>query len=158
MAARRVLVALIVLLVAFGLGLLLVCVLAPGGWTLPKLIMLASFMGTAPWTGLCFANAVIGFVLLLRQPRDVGDAHSGQSPLPTVAIVTTVRDEDMRRVLPSLRHLLHDLDAGGTGVQSRCSSCPIPSAPKPQRPNNALWRHFARRIATRAAYITAGAR
>ena len=115
MAARRSLVVLIVLLVALGLGLLLVRVLAPGGWTLPKVVMMAAFVGTAPWTGLCFANAVIGFVLLLRQPKDAGDAHLGQPPVPTVAIVTTIRDEDMRRVLPPLRHLLHDLDASGSG-------------------------------------------
>src|ERR1700735_3570260 len=112
MTARRSLVVLIGLLVALGLGLLLARVLAPGGWTLPKLIMLAAFVGTAPWTGLWFAHAVVGVVLLLRrQPKDAGDAHLGLSPLPKVAIVTTIRDEDMRRVLPSLRHLLHDLDA-----------------------------------------------
>ena len=51
MAARRALVVLIVLLTATGLGMLLLRVLAPGGWTLPKLVMLAAFLGTAPWTG-----------------------------------------------------------------------------------------------------------
>ena len=65
MAARRALVVLIVLLTAIGLGLLLLRVLAPGGWTLPKLVMLAAFLGTAPWTGLCLANGLIGFLILV---------------------------------------------------------------------------------------------
>ena len=64
MAARRALVVLIVLLTAGGLGLLLFHVLAPGGWTLPKLVMLAAFLATAPWTGLCLANGLIGFLIL----------------------------------------------------------------------------------------------
>ena len=40
-------------------------VLAPGGWTTAKLVMLAAFAGTAPWTGLCLANGLIGFVILV---------------------------------------------------------------------------------------------
>ena len=35
--------------------------------------------------------------------------------LPRTAITVTVRNEDMRLVLPSLRYLLHDLDAAGAG-------------------------------------------
>ena len=65
MAARRALVVLIVLLAATGLGTLLIQVLAPGGWTLAKLVMMAAFAGAAPWTGLCLANGLIGFVILL---------------------------------------------------------------------------------------------
>jgi len=68
MAARRALVVFIILLVAIGLGTLLVQVLAPGGWTLAKLVMLAAFIGTTPWTGLCAANALIGFALLGMAP------------------------------------------------------------------------------------------
>ena len=115
MAARRTLVALIVLCVSLGLGALLWRVLAPGGWTLPKLVMLAAFAGTAPWTGLCVANALIGF-LILTLARDPTRAvfpipPLPSRPLPPTAIVVTVRNEDMRLVLPPLGRLLRDLDA-----------------------------------------------
>ena len=119
MAARRALVVLIVLLAATGLGTLLIQVLAPGGWTLPKLAMMAAFVGTAPWTGLCLANGLIGFVILLmcRDPVQavfpVADSRAEVPPMPRTAIAMTVRDEDMRRVLPPLRRLLHDLDLSG---------------------------------------------
>jgi membrane glycosyltransferase len=119
MAARRALVVLIVLLTAIGLGLLLLQVLAPGGWTLPKLAMLVAFLGTAPWTGLCLANGLIGFALLVlcRDPvRAVFPIELAVGSLPRTAITVTVRNEDMRLVLPSLRYLLHDLDAAGAGV------------------------------------------
>lgn len=137
MAARRALVVLIVLLTAGGLGLLLFRVLAPGGWTLPKLVMLAAFLATAPWTGLCLANGLIGFLILTlcRDPvravfpppprlpdqirgrrcpslREPAGEPVGEAAPPT-AIVVTVRNEDMRLVLASLRRLLNDLDAAG---------------------------------------------
>jgi membrane glycosyltransferase len=117
MAARRALVVLIVLLTAAGLGLLLLQVLAPGGWTLPKLVMLAAFLGTVPWTGLCLANGLIGFVILVccRDPVRTVFPPPGTKiavgTLPRTAIVVTVRNEDMRLLLPPLRRLLNDLDA-----------------------------------------------
>jgi membrane glycosyltransferase len=119
MAARRALVVLIVLLTTAGLGYLLLQVLAPGGWTLAKLAMLLAFAGTAPWTGLCLANGLIGFAVLtlsrdpLRAVFPIADAAPG--PLPPTAIALTVRSEDMRHVLAPLRRLLHDLDAAGVG-------------------------------------------
>ena len=121
MAARRALVVLIVLLAATGLGTLLIQVLAPGGWTLPKLAMMAAFAGAAPWTGLCLANGLIGFVILLmcRNPMQavfpVGDVAAEVPPMPRTAIAMTVREEDMRRVLPPLRRMLRDLDLSGYG-------------------------------------------
>jgi membrane glycosyltransferase len=119
MAARRVLVVFIVLCVSLGLGTLLWHVLAPGGWTWPKLVMLAAFAGTAPWTGLCVANALVGF-LVLTLTRDPARAVFPQPPLPSVpppptAIVVTVRNEDMRFVLPPLGRLRRELDAAGVG-------------------------------------------
>ena len=62
MAIRRACVVLLVLLTALGLGTLLWQVLAPGGWSTAKLVMLAAFAGTAPWTGLCLANGLIGAI------------------------------------------------------------------------------------------------
>lgn len=119
MAARCFLVVLIALLVGCGLGWLLLHVLAPGGWTLAKLVMFAAFTGTAPWTGLCAANALIGFAILIvsRNPVRV------VCPLPIqplrapgrTAIVVTIRSEDMGRVMPPLRRLLTELDLSGAG-------------------------------------------
>jgi len=113
MAVRRVLVVLIVLLVAAGLGALLWQVLAPGGWTLPKLVMLAAFAGTVPWTGLCVANGVIGGLILAFASDPVRAVFPVAGPLPRTAIAVTVRSEDMRLVLPPLRRLLHDLRLAG---------------------------------------------
>jgi membrane glycosyltransferase len=123
MAARRALVVLIVLLTVVGLGLLLLRVLAPGGWTLPKLAMLAAFLGTAPWTGLCLANGLIGFVILIACHDPVRAVFPSLFPspgnrlapgtLPRTAIAVTVRNEDMRLLLPPLRRLLNDLDEAG---------------------------------------------
>src|SRR5437588_231606 len=123
MPARRALVVLIIFLVAVGLGTLLWDVLAPGGWTPAKIVMFAAFAGTAPWTGLCVANGLIGFVILAFARDPVGmvfpTPEKSLSPVgwgkigeaaPQVAIAMTVRDEDMQRVLPPLRRLLTDLD------------------------------------------------
>jgi membrane glycosyltransferase len=127
MAARRALVVLIILLNAAGLGYLLWQVLARGGWTLSKLVMAVAFLGTAPWTGLCLANGLIGFVILVlcRNPvaavsrppcRSVVHGPGPGMMVPPTVIAMTVRNEDMRLVLPSLRHLLDELDAGGAGA------------------------------------------
>jgi membrane glycosyltransferase len=119
MAARRSLVVLIALSVGTALGWLLLHVLAPGGWTLAKLVMLAAFAGTAPWTGLCAANALIGFAILMicRDPVRTVCPLPAQPPriLGRTAIAVTIRSEDMRRVLPPLRGLLNGLDRLGVG-------------------------------------------
>jgi membrane glycosyltransferase len=119
MAIRRAFVMLIALLTVLGLWTLLWQVLAPGGWTLAKLVMLAAFLGTAPWTGLCLANGLIGFVVLIvsRDPiRTVFPvAEACGETLPRTAIAMTVRNEDMGRVLPPLRRLLRELDLAGAG-------------------------------------------
>jgi membrane glycosyltransferase len=119
MTFRRTSVLLISLLTACGLATLLWQVLAPGGWTPAKLVMLAAFAGTAPWTGLCLANGLIGFVILTasRDPiRAVFPVIADHHPaLPRTAIAITVRDEDMLRVLQPLRLLLYELDLAGGG-------------------------------------------
>src|SRR3954454_14201372 len=104
MAARTALVVLIGLLAAVGLNLLLLQVLSPGGWTLPKLVMLAAFLGTTPWTGLCVANGLIGFLILVcsrnpvRAVFPLAEHRIASAPTPRTAIAVTVRSEDMRRV------------------------------------------------------------
>src|SRR5262245_30174203 len=119
MAIRRACVVLIVLLTAICLVTLLWHVLAPGGWTAAKLVMLVAFAGTAPWTGLCLANALIGFMILMLgrdSTRPVFPVVADdEAALPRTAIAMTVRDEDMHRVLPPLRRLLRELDLAGAG-------------------------------------------
>ena len=116
MAIRRTLVLLLVLLTGAGLIALLWEVLAPGGWTVAKLVMLAAFSGTVPWTGLCLANGLIGFVVLLTSSDRVGAVFQPGGELPRTAIAMTVRDEDMSLVLPPLRRLLRELDLAGAGA------------------------------------------
>jgi membrane glycosyltransferase len=117
MVMRRIVVLLIAALTDIGLGWLLWHVLAPGGWTIPKLVMAAAFLGTAPWTGLCAANGLVGFLLVMVRRTPTVPARPGQPEpaYPRTAIVVTVRDEDLRQVLPPLRRLLHGLDLAGAG-------------------------------------------
>jgi membrane glycosyltransferase len=113
MTARRTCVFLIAVLTAGGLSYLLWQVLSPGGWTMAKLVMLGAFVGIAPWTGLCCANGLIGFVFLLSGRET--PAPLARLALPRTAIVVTIRNEDMSRVLAPLRRLLRELDAADVG-------------------------------------------
>ena len=106
MIARRVFVVLVVAGVTAGLLTLLWQVLAPGGWTLAKLAMLVGALGTAPWTGLCLANGLLGFLVLVSA-RETMPAVAAPDP-PPMAVVVTVRSEDLA---PILQRLLHLLDA-----------------------------------------------
>ncbi len=115
MIARRLLVAMIMLGVAGLLLALLWQVLAPGGWTAAKLAMLVGLLGTAPWTGLCLANGLIGFLLLVAaRPPPPAAAPPAPPPdpppdLPPLAIATTVRNEALAPVLTRLLGLLDAL-------------------------------------------------
>ena len=122
MLARRLLVATIVLGTTGLLLGLLWQVLAPGGWTLAKLAMLVGFVGTALWAGLCLANGLIGFLLLVSGPAPaVLDTASDPAVTVTpiaiamprafvmpLAIVMTVRNEALA---PVLTRLLEMFDA-----------------------------------------------
>jgi len=117
MAARRTLLVLIALLVAGLLLHLLLRVLLPGGWTGAKLLMLAAFLGTAPWTGLCAANGLLGFLIRLGCRDPVATVFpmpaATTAPLPATAIVLTVRNEALPPVLRRMQHLLAELEAAG---------------------------------------------
>lgn len=108
MIARRVLVASLAICVASGLIWLLWCALAPGGWTIAKLVMLVGLAGMAPWTGLCLANGLSGFIVLLTR-RVEPVAAPPPRDLPPLAIAMTVRNEDLSPVLTALRGLLDTL-------------------------------------------------
>ena len=115
----RLLFFLILAATALGLLALMVAVLAPGGWTLIKALLLLAFAGVVPWLGICVGNALFGFAVLLlarNPPRTVlpvaGDIEAG--PITTdVAIAVTIRNEPMDLVLPPLLALLQALDGQG---------------------------------------------
>ena len=119
---RRCLFVLIALAAVTVLTVLVLRVLAPGGWSGVKLVLFASFLGTAPWTGICVANGLIGFCLLVfsrdpvRATFPIEDRLPFAAPPPRTAIALTIRDEDMASVLPAMRRLLDGLDASGHGA------------------------------------------
>ena len=117
MGLRRLLVIAIVFGVAAALDVALYHTLAPGGWTVAKLLMMASFVGATPWVGFCVANGVIGFVIIVLRGHANPERDRPCVPpdLPMTAIAVTVRNEDMATVLPPLRRLLGELDAAGIG-------------------------------------------
>jgi len=110
MIARRLLVALVMLGVTGGLLALLRQVLAPGGWTVAKLAMLVGLLGTAPWTGLCLANGLLGFIVLVWA-RASAPVATIPDP-PPMAVAMTVRSEDLAPVLTRLRRMLDELGVG----------------------------------------------
>ena len=119
---RRCLFASIAFVAATVLTVLLLRALVPGGWSGAKLVMFASFLGTLPWTGICVANGLIGFCLLLfsrdpvRATFPIEDRLPFTGPPPRTAIALTVRNEDMTLVLPAMRRLLDGLDNAGQGA------------------------------------------
>jgi membrane glycosyltransferase len=118
MGGRRALVLMIGLATGMLLAALLWRVLAPGAWTTAKAVMLLSFVGLAPWVGLCTANGLIGFVRAAFQPSPAAAGPPGPlSPtaIALTAIALTVRNEDMNSVLPPVRRLLDQLDRLGAG-------------------------------------------
>src|SRR5271163_1605959 len=96
MIARRLFIVLVVAGVTGGLLTLLWHVLAPGGWTLAKLAMLVGALGTVPWTGLCLANGLLGFLVLLSM-RPTTQEVTAPTPTPRIYRVN-------RRVDKLLRH------------------------------------------------------
>ena len=121
MWVRRFLVALIIACIAIGLTWLMACTLGAGGGNPARILLLVCFAGTAPWTGLCFANAVVGFLvrMLARDPArfvfGVEDSLPLPAPPPATVIAVTVRNENLADVLLPLRRLLEGLDASGHG-------------------------------------------
>jgi membrane glycosyltransferase len=143
--ARRRLFALIALAAASFLTLLLWRALAPGGWTGAKLVMFVSFLGTAPWTGICVANGLLGFLLLVfhrdpvRATFPIEDRLPFDGKPPRTAIALTVRNEDMATVLPTMRRLLDGLDRSGHGDRFRlCILSDTPDGPAAQAEAEAI--------------------
>jgi membrane glycosyltransferase len=106
---------------ALGFTALMAWVLAPGGWTPLKAVLLACFAVLAPWLGVCVGNALPGFVIRMAVPRPAravlpvgGDIEAAPITART-AIAVTIRAEPMDAVLPPLGRLLEGLAAAGVG-------------------------------------------
>ncbi len=112
---RRALFLLLVLAIMAGLVALAVAVLAPGGWTVWEVLILACFLGTVPWSALSAANSLVGLVILLATrdpPAAVLPALRAARPGPPrgrTAIAICIRNEDMGAVLPPLGRLMDGL-------------------------------------------------
>ncbi|WP_244457935.1 glucans biosynthesis glucosyltransferase MdoH [Roseomonas fluvialis] len=114
---RRAVFLLLVLAITAGLVALAIAVLAPGGWTVWEVMILACYLGTVPWSALSAANALVGLVILLGArdpPAAVLPALRAARPGPPrgrTAIAICVRNEDMSAVLPPLGRLIDGLPA-----------------------------------------------
>jgi membrane glycosyltransferase len=118
MRARRIFFFATMALAAVLLLWLMGRALAPGGWSVPKLLLLACFASVAPWLGICAANALAGFAVrvLCRDPAlaVLPVALDEAAPITArIALAVTVRNEDLRAVLRQLRPLLDGLAADG---------------------------------------------
>ena len=116
MFARRLAFALLAAVVAAALTLAGAAVLGAEGWSAWKLGLLACWAASTPWTGICAANGIIGFAILVGTRDPVGAVFPESDaavPLPPIAIALTVREEDVREALRPVRRLLDELDAAG---------------------------------------------
>ena len=118
---RRIAFLALALAIMGGLFWLAWAVLAPGGWTLPEILILVCIAGTLPWAALSAGNALIGLGILLfaRNPvaavlPALATARPGL-PQARTAIAICIRREDMALVLPPLARLLSGLAATGAG-------------------------------------------
>ncbi len=105
------------LLVAVMVGMTaeMVLVLAPGGWTVVKVLLLGCFLPVTPWLGICLFNGVVGFLILLlakRPERFVlpvsGDIDTAAIAART-ALMLTIRHENLGTILPAMLALLDAL-------------------------------------------------
>ena len=105
--------------IAVALVWLVARAMSPGGFSVFEVLTLAAFAGTAPWTALCAANAILGFFLLMGSrdaPGLVLPALRLIRPGPPAghtAIIVCIRREDMAEVLPPLDALLDGLRGRG---------------------------------------------
>lgn len=113
---RRLLFALLALLLAALQVRLAWAVLAPGGWSPWEALALLCLVVTAPWSGLSGANALVGLAILLfaRDPPAfvlpaLRQADPGAPTTLSTAIAVCIRNEEMDAVLPPLGQLLAGL-------------------------------------------------
>ncbi len=117
---RRAVLLALVLAVTGALAALGVAVLAPGGWTVTKLLLLGCLAVNAPWLGLSAATGLIGFAIrmLARDPvacvlPQLGLVSPSQPIGLHTAIAVCVRDEAVAPVFAKLAEIAAALDAAG---------------------------------------------
>ena len=98
-----------------GLGFGMASILAAGGWSVLRVLVLALFMVGAPWSFLVFWNSLIGLFILLaaRDPAGLvnpalGLAETG-APRGRTAICVAIRNEDPARVLLRIDAMIESL-------------------------------------------------
>jgi membrane glycosyltransferase len=111
-ARRRLAFILLCLGISALLLVLLVRVLAPGGWTIWEIAILLAYAGTIPWSAISSGNALVGLVLRLSQPPPPPPRGTGQA---RTAIALCIRNEDMEDVFAPLPAMLDGLEAAGEG-------------------------------------------
>jgi len=151
MLVRRVVLFSLLLAIAVLLVHLAARAMAPGGLGAWEWLTLLAFAGTAPWTALCAANAILGFVLLMLT-RDapaflLPALRQAGPPGARTAIIVCIRDEPMTTVLPPLARLMAGLpaehftlwflsDSTGDIAAERAAALAIPGARYRHRPVN----------------------
>ncbi|HTE94067.1 MAG TPA: glucans biosynthesis glucosyltransferase MdoH [Bradyrhizobium sp.] len=121
-SGRRVLFAVLFAITMAGVLVLAALALAPGGFDIIDVTLLALFAVTLPWMVAGFWNAVIGF-LIVRLAADpiaavmpVAAGIRGDEPVTvSTAILLCIRNELPERMIRNLEPMLAGLDIAGCG-------------------------------------------
>jgi membrane glycosyltransferase len=96
--------------------------LAPGGFGIIDIILLALFAVTLPWMVAGFWNAVIGFVIMRFSADPIAAvipaaarSHGDEPVTASTAILLCIRNELPERMIRNLEPMLAGLDAAGFG-------------------------------------------
>ncbi len=119
---RRVLFAVLFISIMAGSLVLAALALAPSGFGVIDIMLLALFAVTLPWTVAGFCNAVIGF-LIMRFSADpiatlmpaVARIRGDEPVTASTAILLCIRNELPERMIRNLEPMLAGLDAAGFG-------------------------------------------
>jgi membrane glycosyltransferase len=113
LTARRFVYSLLVIATIAALAAWLIAVLAPGGFGLIDVLLLASFLIYVPWLAIAFWNSAIGFVLLHTMPDalaavvpPLARGREDDAITARCAIVMTMRNEEPGRALAHLRTVM----------------------------------------------------
>lgn len=119
---RRLVFAVLVVATIAAMMVLAALALAPGGFSLVDVVLLATFALTLPWTVVGFWNAMIGLIVMLcsgdpaAAVLPASATLTGDEPLVgSTAILVCIRNEPTDRVLRNLEPLLAGLAEAGAG-------------------------------------------
>ena len=119
---RRLLFAVLFLVVGAGSLALAALALSPGGFGLLDIALLALFAITLPWMVAGFLNAAIGFLIMRFAPDpmaaivpQVAQVRGDEPIAASTAILLCIRNEVPGRIIRNLEPMLSGLDASGYG-------------------------------------------